>query len=292
MQEARTGDATVADVVLDHLRALNDGAEPLGSFGAVVGATIERRRATGSTSTARSSPPGTAHRAARSTTCAGSSATAPATCSRAPRASCSGTDPTGCADAADRLNDRLRELGRDDPSAGHGGRHGGSTLRTLLGVLPLLLARLRPRPELLRRGRGPSVRPRVDRQRRRPGRADPGAADLRGPAGQGPRRRGDDWQLLVTPDQGAGHRAEGRRRRPLDVRREAPAGRPQRRGPRADPTSGGTARGVGHPAGVRDGAAGGPRRLPRTTGACEACRARGVAADPRREAALPTSRRG
>jgi orotidine-5'-phosphate decarboxylase len=42
VQEARVGDATVADVVLDHLRALNEGADPLGSFGAVVGATIER----------------------------------------------------------------------------------------------------------------------------------------------------------------------------------------------------------------------------------------------------------
>ncbi len=31
---------TVGGQVLDHLRALNDGAEPLGSFGAVVGATI------------------------------------------------------------------------------------------------------------------------------------------------------------------------------------------------------------------------------------------------------------
>jgi orotidine-5'-phosphate decarboxylase len=43
VQEARTGpdDRTVADVVLDHLRALNDGAEPLGSFGAVIGATID-----------------------------------------------------------------------------------------------------------------------------------------------------------------------------------------------------------------------------------------------------------
>jgi orotidine-5'-phosphate decarboxylase len=30
----------VADVVLDHLRELNRDAEPLGSFGAVVGATI------------------------------------------------------------------------------------------------------------------------------------------------------------------------------------------------------------------------------------------------------------
>jgi orotidine-5'-phosphate decarboxylase len=41
VQEARSGDGTVADVVLDHLRALNAGAEPLGSFGAVIGATID-----------------------------------------------------------------------------------------------------------------------------------------------------------------------------------------------------------------------------------------------------------
>ena len=41
VQEARTPEGTVADTVLDHLRALNDGAEPLGSFGAVIGATID-----------------------------------------------------------------------------------------------------------------------------------------------------------------------------------------------------------------------------------------------------------
>jgi orotidine-5'-phosphate decarboxylase len=41
VQHARTDDGgTVAGRVLDRLRALNDGAEPLGSFGAVVGATI------------------------------------------------------------------------------------------------------------------------------------------------------------------------------------------------------------------------------------------------------------
>ncbi len=41
VQRARTADgATVAGRVLDHLRTLNDGATPLGSFGAVVGATI------------------------------------------------------------------------------------------------------------------------------------------------------------------------------------------------------------------------------------------------------------
>ncbi|MGC4112676.1 MAG: orotidine-5'-phosphate decarboxylase [Nocardioides sp.] len=42
VQEARTADGTVADAVLDQLRGLNQGVEPMGSFGAVVGATIER----------------------------------------------------------------------------------------------------------------------------------------------------------------------------------------------------------------------------------------------------------
>lgn len=40
VQAARDGEVTVAGRILDRLRALNDGAEPLGSFGAVVGATI------------------------------------------------------------------------------------------------------------------------------------------------------------------------------------------------------------------------------------------------------------
>ena len=41
VQHARTDDGgTVAGRMLDHLRRLNDGMEPLGSFGAVVGATI------------------------------------------------------------------------------------------------------------------------------------------------------------------------------------------------------------------------------------------------------------
>jgi orotidine-5'-phosphate decarboxylase len=41
VQLARSEGRTVADTVLDHLRLLNDGADPLGSFGAVVGATID-----------------------------------------------------------------------------------------------------------------------------------------------------------------------------------------------------------------------------------------------------------
>ena len=40
VQHARTGDGTVAGTVLAHLRAANAGADPVGSFGAVVGATI------------------------------------------------------------------------------------------------------------------------------------------------------------------------------------------------------------------------------------------------------------
>ncbi len=41
VQHARTGDGvTVASRMAEHLRELNAGAEPLGSFGAVVGATI------------------------------------------------------------------------------------------------------------------------------------------------------------------------------------------------------------------------------------------------------------
>lgn len=40
VQHATSGTTTVAGLVLDRLRALNEGAAPLGSFGAVVGATI------------------------------------------------------------------------------------------------------------------------------------------------------------------------------------------------------------------------------------------------------------
>jgi len=40
VQHARVDDGTVAGRMLDHLRQLNAGAEPLGSFGAVIGATI------------------------------------------------------------------------------------------------------------------------------------------------------------------------------------------------------------------------------------------------------------
>ena len=40
VQHAKAGELTVAGVMLDHLKTLNHGAQPMGSFGAVVGATI------------------------------------------------------------------------------------------------------------------------------------------------------------------------------------------------------------------------------------------------------------
>lgn len=40
VQAAEAGDRTVAGRMLDHLRGLNAGADPIGSFGAVIGATI------------------------------------------------------------------------------------------------------------------------------------------------------------------------------------------------------------------------------------------------------------
>lgn len=40
VQHAVSGDRTIAGVMLDHLRALNSAQEPMGPFGAVIGATI------------------------------------------------------------------------------------------------------------------------------------------------------------------------------------------------------------------------------------------------------------
>ena len=78
VQHARTEDGRlVAGRILDHLRALNAGEEPLGSFGAVIGATIGDVRLGGtstSPSTARSWRPVSAPRAAPSPTSGGSSA--------------------------------------------------------------------------------------------------------------------------------------------------------------------------------------------------------------------------
>jgi orotidine-5'-phosphate decarboxylase len=44
VQEATTPEGAVADLVLARLRELNGASEPLGSFGAVIGATIEGGR--------------------------------------------------------------------------------------------------------------------------------------------------------------------------------------------------------------------------------------------------------
>jgi orotidine-5'-phosphate decarboxylase len=109
VQEARTADGTVADGVLDHLRALNHDADPLGDFGAVVGATIDGRDhhldingpilapgygAQGGTLADLHRIFGAAARHVLPST------------SR----ELLGAGPTGLADAADRLNDQLREL--------------------------------------------------------------------------------------------------------------------------------------------------------------------------------------
>ena len=75
VQHARTEDGRlVAGRMLDHLRALNAGEEPLGSFGAVIGATIGDESTWTSPSTARSSRPASAPRAAPSPTSGASSA--------------------------------------------------------------------------------------------------------------------------------------------------------------------------------------------------------------------------
>ncbi len=110
VQEARVGHGTVADVVLDHLRELNRDATPLGSFGAVVGATVDGTghrlgingpilapgygAQGGTVADLHRIFGGDLHRVLPSTSRELLSA-----------------GPTGLADAADRLNDRLRELG-------------------------------------------------------------------------------------------------------------------------------------------------------------------------------------
>jgi orotidine-5'-phosphate decarboxylase len=110
VQEARTSDGTVADVVLDRLRALNDGAVPLGSFGAVVGATIER----GGHRLDVNGPilaPGYGAQGGtvddlRRIFGAGVGHVLPSTSRELLR-----TGPAGLADAADRLNETFRGLG-------------------------------------------------------------------------------------------------------------------------------------------------------------------------------------
>jgi orotidine-5'-phosphate decarboxylase len=109
VQAARTSAGTVADVVLDHLRSLNADADPLGSFGAVVGATIER----GGHDLDINGPvlaPGYGAQGGtlddlRRIFGAGVGRVLPSTSRELLR-----EGPHGLAEAADRLNDRLREL--------------------------------------------------------------------------------------------------------------------------------------------------------------------------------------
>ena len=102
---------TVADVVLDHLRSLNADAEPLGSFGAVVGATVEP----GGHDLAFNGPilaPG--YGAQGGTDDDLVRVFGPSIAQVLPSTSREllGAGPAGLADAADRLNDRLRVLRR------------------------------------------------------------------------------------------------------------------------------------------------------------------------------------
>ena len=176
VQEARTRatGGTVADVVLDHLRDLNPAPTPLG---VVRGGGRRHHRPTATTtwtSTGRSSHRGTAPRAAPSTTCGGSSARPSATSCPARRAS-------SLERGTRRPGRRRRPAQRPAPRAGRM-RVALATATTLM-LLPLM-RRVRARRPLLRHGPGPSVRPRLDRPRRRPRRAHPGTADLRGPLGR------------------------------------------------------------------------------------------------------------
>lgn len=109
VQEATSGDRTVADVVLDHLRELNHEATPLGSFGAVVGATIDP----GGHRLDINGPilaPG--YGAQGGTLDDLHRVFGPAVRHVLPSTSREllGAGPTGLAEAADRLNDRLRGL--------------------------------------------------------------------------------------------------------------------------------------------------------------------------------------
>jgi orotidine-5'-phosphate decarboxylase len=109
VQLARTDGGTVADVVLDRLRELNEGADPLGSFGAVVGATVDgaghRLDIDGPLLAPGYGAQGGTIDDLRRVFGSGVSRVLPSTSRELLRAG-----PQGLADAADRLNDRLREL--------------------------------------------------------------------------------------------------------------------------------------------------------------------------------------
>src|SRR5262249_57321725 len=109
VQAARTDHGTVADAVLGHLRELNAGAEPLGSFGAVVGATIEPGEhdleINGPVLAPGYGAQGGTRESLRQIFGAGVGHVLPSTSRELLR-----EGPDGLADAADRLNEGLREL--------------------------------------------------------------------------------------------------------------------------------------------------------------------------------------
>jgi orotidine-5'-phosphate decarboxylase len=109
VQEARTDDGAVADVMLDHLRRLNADAEPMGSFGAVVGATVVGAGHRFDVNGPLLAP---GYGAQGGTVADLRRIFGPAVRHVLPSTSRGllGTGPRGLADAADRLNDQLREL--------------------------------------------------------------------------------------------------------------------------------------------------------------------------------------
>jgi orotidine-5'-phosphate decarboxylase len=109
VQEAHTEHGTVADTVLDHLRRLNEGSEPLGSFGAVIGATIaggdHRLDVHGPVLAPGYGAQGGTVADLRRLFGTGARHVLPSTSRELLR-----EGPDRLADAADRLNERLREL--------------------------------------------------------------------------------------------------------------------------------------------------------------------------------------
>ena len=109
VQRAMAGGRTVAGAVLAAVRAENDGATPLGSVGAVVGATLAdaSRRTCGST--VRCWRPASAYRVGLPRTSGGSSRTCTTRSCRPPRAACwpPGRSVQGLRDAAARCLDDL-----------------------------------------------------------------------------------------------------------------------------------------------------------------------------------------
>jgi orotidine-5'-phosphate decarboxylase len=113
VQEARSGDATVADVVLDHLRELNHDATPLGSFGAVVGATIDGAHDRGGHRLDINGPilaPGYGAQGGTIDDLRRIFGTSVRHVLPSTSRELLGAGAAGLADAADRLNDQLREL--------------------------------------------------------------------------------------------------------------------------------------------------------------------------------------